>query len=56
MNWRRLLGLSAVVLALGPAYAVRAQDLKKSFTPEQLDQLLAPVALLSPELLRCRRP
>ena len=51
MNRRRLLGLSAVVLALGPAYAVRAQDSKKAFTAEQLDQLLAPVALYPDALL-----
>lgn len=51
MNRRRLLGLSAVVLAWGPAFAVRAQDSKKSFTPEQLDQLLAPVALYPDQLL-----
>ena len=51
MNRRRLLGLSAMVLALGPAWAVRAQDSKKPFTSEQLDQLLAPVALYPDALL-----
>jgi hypothetical protein len=51
MNRRHLLGLSALVLALGPGHAVRAQDSKKSFTPEQLDQLLAPVALYPDALL-----
>ncbi len=51
MNRRRLLGLSAVVLALGPAHAVWAQDSKKPFTPEQLDQMLAPIALYPDALL-----
>src|SRR5262245_60496501 len=51
MNRRRLLGWSAVVLALGPAWAVRAQDSKKPFTPEQLDQMLAPIALYPDALL-----
>jgi hypothetical protein len=51
MNRRRLLGFSAAVLAWGPAWAVRAQDSKKPFTAEQLDQLLAPVALYPDALL-----
>ncbi|MFZ5778592.1 MAG: DUF3300 domain-containing protein [Pseudomonadota bacterium] len=51
MNRRRLLGLSTMVLVLGPSFALRAQDSKKSFTPEQLDQLLAPIALYPDALL-----
>ncbi|MPZ34229.1 MAG: DUF3300 domain-containing protein [Rhodospirillales bacterium] len=54
MNRRHLLGFSALVLALvlalGPG-ALRAQDSKKNFTPEQLDQLLAPIALYPDALL-----
>src|SRR5882757_578384 len=50
MNRRRLLGISALVLTLGPV-ALRAQDSKKNFTPEQLDQLLAPIALYPDALL-----
>lgn len=51
MNRRRLLGLSTMVLVLGPSFALRAQDSKKPFTAEQLDQLLAPVALYPDALL-----
>ena len=36
MNRRRLLGFSALALTLGPT-ALSAQDSKKPFTPEQLD-------------------
>ena len=50
MNRRRLLGFSALALTLGPT-ALRAQDSKKPFTPEQLDQLLAPIALYPDALL-----
>ncbi|WP_421996906.1 DUF3300 domain-containing protein [Reyranella sp.] len=51
MNRRRLLGLSTVVLAMGPAFSLRAQESKKPFTAEQLDQLLAPIALYPDALL-----
>jgi hypothetical protein len=47
---RCLLGFSALALTLGPT-ALRAQDSKKPFTPEQLDQLLAPIALYPDALL-----
>jgi hypothetical protein len=51
MKRRGLLGLSVTVLALGPGRGLRAQDSKTNFTPEQLDQLLAPVALYPDALL-----
>jgi hypothetical protein len=50
MNRRHLLGFSALALTLGPA-VLWAQDSKKPFTPEQLDQLLAPIALYPDALL-----
>ncbi|MBI2741943.1 MAG: DUF3300 domain-containing protein [Rhodospirillales bacterium] len=50
MNRRHLLGVSALALTLGPA-ALWAQDSKKPFTPEQLDQMLAPIALYPDALL-----
>ena len=50
MNRRHLLGFSAFALTLGPA-ALWAQDSKKPFTPEQLDQMLAPIALYPDALL-----
>jgi hypothetical protein len=50
MNRRHLLGFSALALTLGPT-ALWAQDSKKPFTPEQLDQLLAPIALYPDALL-----
>lgn len=51
MNRRNLLAISTAVLALGPIYALRAQDTKKPFTSEQLDQMLAPIALYPDALL-----
>ena len=51
MYRRRLLGFSTMVLAWSPSLALRAQVTKKPFTPEQLDQLLAPVALYPDALL-----
>lgn len=51
MKRRRLLGVSVMVVALGPAQALRAQTSKQNFTPEQLDQLLAPIALYPDPLL-----
>jgi len=50
MNRRHLLGFSALALTLGPT-VLWAQDSKKPFTPEQLDQLLAPIALYPDALL-----
>jgi Protein of unknown function (DUF3300) len=50
MNRRHLLGFSALALTLGPV-VLWAQDSKKAFTPEQLDQLLAPIALYPDALL-----
>ncbi len=51
MNRRNLLAISTAVLALGPIYALRAQDTKKLYTSEQLDQMLAPIALYPDALL-----
>jgi hypothetical protein len=50
MKRRHLLGFSALALTLGPT-VLWAQDSKKPFTPEQLDQLLAPIALYPDALL-----
>ena len=50
MYRRHLLGFSALALTLGPS-ALWAQDSKKPFTPEQLDQMLAPIALYPDALL-----
>jgi hypothetical protein len=50
MKRRELLVLSGAALAFGSANSVRAQE-AKPFTPEQLDQLLAPVALYPDALL-----
>ena len=50
MNRRHLLGFSALALTLGPS-VLWAQDSKKPYTPEQLDQLLAPIALYPDALL-----
>jgi len=51
MKRRNLLAISTAVLALGPVHALRAQDAKKPFTSEQLDQMLAPIALYPDSLL-----
>lgn len=51
MKRRDLLVISTAVLALGPIGALRAQDTKKPYTPEQLDQMLAPIALYPDALL-----
>ena len=50
MKRRRLLGFSALALALGPT-VLWAQDSKRPFTSEQLDQILAPIALYPDALL-----
>ena len=51
MKRRNLLAISTAVLALGPVHALRAQDTQKPYTPEQLDQMLAPIALYPDALL-----
>jgi uncharacterized membrane protein YgcG len=51
MERRKLLALSTAALALAPFHAVRAQDSNKPFTTEQLDQMLAPIALYPDALL-----
>jgi hypothetical protein len=50
MKRRSFLSLSVVVLALSSVRAVRAQD-AKTFKPEELDQMLAPIALYPDPLL-----
>jgi hypothetical protein len=51
MERRKLLALSTAALALVPFRAVIAQDSNKPFTTEQLDQMLAPIALYPDALL-----
>ena len=51
MERRKLLALSTAALALAPFQGLRAQDSNKPFTTEQLDQLLAPIALYPDALL-----
>jgi uncharacterized membrane protein YgcG len=51
MERRKLLALSTAVLALAPFHGLRAQDSNKPFTTEQLDQMLAPIALYPDALL-----
>ena len=51
MERRKLLALSTAALALAPFHGLRAQDSNKPFTTEQLDQLLAPIALYPDALL-----
>jgi hypothetical protein len=51
MNRRRLLVLSSLILAAGPFAGLKAQDSAKPFTSEQLDQMLAPIALYPDALL-----
>lgn len=51
MERRKLLALSTAVLALAPFNTLRAQDSNKPFTTEQLDQMLAPIALYPDALL-----
>ena len=50
MKRRHLLGWS-MALALVPALAARAQDNKPAFSSQQLDQMLAPIALYPDSLL-----
>jgi hypothetical protein len=51
MERRKLFMLSAAVMALAPLRPLFAQDSSKPFTNEQLDQLLAPIALYPDALL-----
>ncbi len=51
MERRKLLALSTAALALAPFHGLRAQESNKPFTTEQLDQLLAPIALYPDALL-----
>ena len=51
MERRKLLALSTAVLALAPFHGLRAQESNKPFTTEQLDQMLAPIALYPDALL-----
>lgn len=51
MERRKLFALSTAMLALIPLRPLLAQDSNKPFTNEQLDQLLAPVALYPDALL-----
>lgn len=52
MKRRTLLAMSAVLLALAGMRPVRAQQSdRKTFSPQELDQILAPIALYSDSLL-----
>ena len=51
MERRKLLALSTAAFALAPFHGLRAQESNKPFTTEQLDQMLAPVALYPDALL-----
>src|SRR5229473_754554 len=51
MDRRTLLALPAMLLTLGLVNTVRGQNDRKSFTPQELDQILAPIALYPDSLL-----
>lgn len=51
MERRKLLALSTAMLALVPLRSLHAQSTTKPFTSEQLDQMLAPIALYPDALL-----
>ena len=51
MKRRSLLIMSALFLASAGVRPARAQDDKKTFSPQELDQILAPIALYSDSLL-----
>ena len=54
MERRKLLALSTAMLALAPLRSLHAQtaaSAAKPYTPEQLDQMLAPIALYPDSLL-----
>ena len=50
MKRRGFLGFSLALLVVGQTPLAQAQD-KKTFKPEELDQMLAPIALYSDALL-----
>jgi uncharacterized membrane protein YgcG len=51
MKRRALLAVSVVGCVFGSVQSLRAQDDKKNFKPEELDQMLAPIALYPDALL-----
>jgi hypothetical protein len=51
MNRRSLLAIATALLGLGMARATRAQNEQKRFSPQELDQILAPIALYPDSLL-----
>ncbi|MFO1162887.1 MAG: DUF3300 domain-containing protein [Reyranellaceae bacterium] len=51
MKRRALLAMSVALLALAGMRPIRAQTDKKPFSPQELDQILAPIALYSDALL-----
>src|ERR1700733_10659436 len=51
MNRRSLLAIATALLGLGMARATRAQNERKRFSPQELDQILAPIALYPDSLL-----
>src|SRR5262245_15325986 len=51
MKRRSLLTFSAALLMLSLTRSVRAQDQQKKFSPQELDQILAPIALYPDALL-----
>ncbi len=51
MKRRTLLAMSMLMLALPGIRSARAQADKKTFSPQELDQILAPIALYSDSLL-----
>lgn len=51
MKRRTLLGMSALLMALMGTRPTRAQTDRKTFSPQELDQILAPIALYSDSLL-----
>jgi hypothetical protein len=51
MKRRALLAMSALLVALTGVRPARAQSDRKTFSPQELDQILAPIALYSDSLL-----
>src|SRR5260370_41881272 len=51
MNRRSLLAFAAALLGLSMARAAQAQNEQKKFSPQELDQILAPIALYPDSLL-----
>jgi hypothetical protein len=52
MQRRGLFALVTASLTLAAIRALHAQDAKKPFSPQELDQMLAPIALYPGDLLR----